>query len=247
MADFDLELAGFKVSVSSAALSITALSTIAKLTMGSGSRELRFEDLVAFTLEDRFLAIEGPKGVTNVYLKKGDKEAILPLVDAIKLRAPQALEGSVSKKLQGVEEGKERLADAKEALSEAFPTDASASKVDDRTNFFVGTFGKKISSFEGVDLFEKAIRFKGKAWSISGAQVSLEMGAPKSRMTLTRIGAGALLFGGAGAIVGGMSKKNKQRGFIEIITDEGGFVIEFDANQERKARQFLATLKNATR
>lgn len=120
-------------------------------------------------------------------------------------------------------------------------------KSGDRTNFMMGTYGKKITSFEGVDLYEKAIKFDGKAWAISGAEISMEMGAPKSRMTLTRIGTGALLFGGTGAIVGGMSKKNKQKGFIEIITDDGGFVIEFSAKLEKKARQFTMELKSASR
>ncbi len=64
----------------------------------------------------------------------------------------------------------------------------------DRTNFMFGTYGKKMSSFEGVDLYEKAIKFNGKAWAISGAEISMEMGALKSRMTLTRIGTGALFF-----------------------------------------------------
>ena len=260
----EISLISYKLLVDENRITIQALKTFAKIAMGTKHRELSLSELLAFRVEESLLALEGPLGVTNVFLKKGEREALEPLIEAIRLKAPNAVEGAVSKKLQ-TSESEEKLEtlkakmesdraemkaaqiEAKEALAEVLPTKSSDSQVGDRTNFLLGTFGKKIASFDGVDLFEKAIRFKGKAWSISGAEVSLEMGAPKSRMTLTRIGTGALLFGGAGAIVGGMSKKNKQRGFLEIITDEGGFVIEFEAKQEKKARQFLSELKKAVR
>lgn len=229
----ELSTAFSTVSVSEGGFTVV-FSTMGKLAAGEGSRDFTFAEIVAFRVDEGNLlqrpnlAIEGPLGRTDLPFKKDQKSAVMQFVDLIRERAPQAIEGSVTEQLQvsaGVRE--------------------AAEKAGDRGAFILGEYGKKLTSFEGVDLFEKAIRFGGKAWEISGAEISLEMGAPKSRMTLTRIGTGALLFGGAGAVVGGLSRKNKQKGFIEIVTADGGFIIEFHAKNERRARAFVLALKKA--
>lgn len=242
MKEFEINIDFGQITVNAKGFEVVG-SRMGKLGMGEESRSFAFDELVGFKLAEGnlmtrpHLAVEGPLGRTDLFFNKSQREDVDELLVAIRERSPKAEEGTVSRNLQIPEKGRAKVTEMQENLAEA----------GDRTNFMFGTYGKKMSSFEGVDLYEKAIKFNGKAWAISGAEISMEMGAPKSRMTLTRIGTGALLFGGTGAIVGGMSKKNKQKGFIEIITDDGGFVIEFAAKLEKKARTFTIELKSAAR
>lgn len=71
-----------------------------------------------------------------------------------------------------------------------------------------------------------------------------------SRSTATRVVGGALLGGGAGAIVGGVAKKNTvhtndtRQLFLIVTAPEWQEVVQLDPNLGAAARQFAATLYN---
>lgn len=74
---------------------------------------------------------------------------------------------------------------------------------------------------------------------IAGATAEFESGADRTRPTLTRIGAGAILAGPVGAIAGGMFKKDKTKGYVTIVFPDGASVIiEGPAKDEKKMRAF---------
>lgn len=83
--------------------------------------------------------------------------------------------------------------------------------------------------------------FKGGSKPITGASAEFESGADRSRPTLTRIGAGAILAGPAGAIVGGLFKKDTSKCYVTILFPDGDTVIiEGPSKDEGKMRQFAA-------
>lgn len=77
--------------------------------------------------------------------------------------------------------------------------------------------------------------------TISGAAASFESGADRSRPTLTRIGAGAIIAGPAGAIVGGLFKKDTSKCYVTVVFADGDTaIIEGPSKDEKKMRQFAA-------
>ncbi|QAB17137.1 DUF4429 domain-containing protein [Leucobacter muris] len=79
--------------------------------------------------------------------------------------------------------------------------------------------------------------------SIAGATAEFESGAEKTRPTLTRIGAGALLAGPVGAVAGGMFKKDRTKGYVTIVFADGATVIiDGPAKDEKKMREFAARI-----
>ncbi|KAM9866750.1 hypothetical protein ACIFOC_00442 [Leucobacter aridicollis] len=93
---------------------------------------------------------------------------------------------------------------------------------------------------QGTDLIYPSpggAHFKG----LSGAKALFESGADQSRPTLTRIGAGAVIAGPAGAIVGGLFKKNTSKGYVTVEFPDGeAVIIEGPVKDETKMRQFAA-------
>lgn len=82
-------------------------------------------------------------------------------------------------------------------------------------------------------------KFKSVTKPIAGATAAFESGADLSRPTLTRIGAGALIAGPAGAVVGALFKKNTGKCYVTVIFPDGDTVIlEGPARDETKLRQF---------
>lgn len=76
---------------------------------------------------------------------------------------------------------------------------------------------------------------------IEGAEATFESGADKSRPTLTRIGAGAIIAGPAGAIVGGLFKKDTSKAYVTVIFADGDTaIIEGPGKDELKLRKFAA-------
>ena len=74
---------------------------------------------------------------------------------------------------------------------------------------------------------------------LQGASATFELGADKSRPTLTRVGAGALIAGPAGAVVGALFKKDTSRNYITVIFSDGDTVIiDGPAKDEKKMRLF---------
>ncbi len=81
---------------------------------------------------------------------------------------------------------------------------------------------------------------------IAGATAILETGDVPSRPTLTRIGAGALLAGPVGAIVGGLFKKDKSKVYVSVILADGRLVlIDAPKKDVPKAMQFVAKVNAA--
>ena len=65
----------------------------------------------------------------------------------------------------------------------------------------------------------------------------MKTGASAHRMTATRIGAGALVLGPLGAILGGMSKKDKTKIYVIIELADGAILsMDAKAKEEPKAR-----------
>lgn len=76
---------------------------------------------------------------------------------------------------------------------------------------------------------------------IAGAVAEFESGSDRSRPTLTRIGAGALLAGPVGAIAGGMFKKDRTKVYVTIVfPDQATAIIDGPAKDEKKLREFAA-------
>ena len=103
------------------------------------------------------------------------------------------------------------------------------------------------TSYEGYSLMADKLRKGGKSWPIAGAHAQCDSGASAKRMTLTRVGTGALVLGPLGAILGGMAKKDRTRVYVlvELSTGEG---ISFDvpAKDEAKAREFVMKVNGAS-
>lgn len=84
-------------------------------------------------------------------------------------------------------------------------------------------------------------RIKSVMRPVAGATAAFESGADKSRPTLTRIGAGAIVAGPVGAVLGGMFKKDTSKCYVTVIFDDGDTVIiEGPASDEAKMRKFAA-------
>lgn len=76
---------------------------------------------------------------------------------------------------------------------------------------------------------------------IAGARAEFESGSDRTRPTLTRIGAGALLAGPVGAVAGGMFKKDRTKAYVTITFEDGATVIiDGPAKDEKKMREFTA-------
>lgn len=82
-------------------------------------------------------------------------------------------------------------------------------------------------------------KFKQIRKPVQGAQATFERGSDRDRPTLTRVGAGALIAGPAGAVVGALFKKNTSRNYITVIFSDGDTaIIDGPSKDERKMRAF---------
>ncbi|GAA1579225.1 hypothetical protein [Leucobacter aridicollis] len=122
---------------------------------------------------------------------------------------------------------------AKAALAEQAAAHATEKEITSRSFEVISYAGHKVSG----GLFATPTGAK----SIAGASALFESGADHSRPTLTRIGAGAVIAGPAGAIVGGLFKKNTAKGYVTVEFPDGeAVIIEGPAKDETKMRQFAA-------
>lgn len=81
---------------------------------------------------------------------------------------------------------------------------------------------------------------------VAGATAEFDSGATKKNMTATRVLGGAVLFGPAGAIVGGMLKKDRSKVYVVIdIPGRGSVVLDAPAKDEKAAREFAAKVNAA--
>lgn len=83
---------------------------------------------------------------------------------------------------------------------------------------------------------------------VAGATAEYESGADQRRTTLTRVAGGAIIAGPAGAIVGGMFKKNESRGYVTVTFPDGDVaVIDGPIKDEKKLREFAIIVNRAGR
>lgn len=86
----------------------------------------------------------------------------------------------------------------------------------------------------------------GMSRSATGAVAEFESGADQKRTTLTRVAAGAIVAGPAGAIVGGLFRKNKSRVYVTITFPDGDVaVIDGPVKDERQLREFARVVNVA--
>lgn len=111
--------------------------------------------------------------------------------------------------------------------------------------------GRYNTSLNGVACMNGKIRRGVRSWPVAGASCTVESGASSSRMTLTRVGAGAVVLGPVGAILGGLAKKDRSRVYV-VLTVPGdgehpGEVFSFDVpvKDEKDAREFASKVNAA--
>lgn len=84
-------------------------------------------------------------------------------------------------------------------------------------------------------------KFKSVTKPVAGASAEYESGADRKRPTLTRIGAGAIIAGPVGAVVGGLFQKDRTKGYVTVIFADGDTaIIEGPVKDEAKMRKFAA-------
>lgn len=81
--------------------------------------------------------------------------------------------------------------------------------------------------------------FKRFHYNLTDCEVELVDGGERQRMTVTRIGAGALLAGPVGALIGGMAKKDLSKTFALMSTPDGVRRLEATGKEAQKAREFM--------
>jgi len=84
-----------------------------------------------------------------------------------------------------------------------------------------------------------------KAYPIARCTVEMVEGGKPSRMTATRIGAGALLAGPVGAIIGGMAKKDRSKTWLIVTHPGGAFQEEVSGKDKPKAVAFVRSFEAA--
>jgi hypothetical protein len=81
---------------------------------------------------------------------------------------------------------------------------------------------------------------------LAGARADYSVGVPHSRSTVTRVATGAVLAGGLGAMVGGLSRKDKTKIYvgIDVVHNNVAGFVEFDvpAKEEKAVRAFVRAI-----
>lgn len=81
--------------------------------------------------------------------------------------------------------------------------------------------------------------FKPVSKPVLGAEAIFEKGSDTKRPTLTRIGAGALIAGPVGAVVGGVLRKNTSKNYVTVVFADGDTaIIEGPVKDEKAMREF---------
>jgi hypothetical protein len=84
--------------------------------------------------------------------------------------------------------------------------------------------------------------------SVAGATAEFELGADQKRTTLTRVAAGAIVAGPAGAIVGGLFRKNKSQAYVTVTFPDGDVaILDGPVKDEPQLREFARVVNAAGR
>ncbi|MHB1020701.1 MAG: hypothetical protein ACYC1R_10945 [Coriobacteriia bacterium] len=111
---------------------------------------------------------------------------------------------------------------------------------------------RKLGSLAGLTLFEHALATPSGTVNLEAEQVRVAVDTAgnlmqSQRASLGRVAAGGLLFGPAGAIVGGMFKKSQTHDnrelYILVESDIVAAVAQCDPDKGGEARQFVAKIQ----
>jgi hypothetical protein len=101
-------------------------------------------------------------------------------------------------------------------------------------------------SFKGYTFQGNELRKGLRSWPLNECEANVETGAAvSSRVTATRVVAGAMMFGNTGALVGAISKKDRSKVYLTISVADNVFLEEVRGLDEGKARQFANKLNQA--
>lgn len=89
----------------------------------------------------------------------------------------------------------------------------------------------------------------GEAIALRGAHAELmDADAARSRVTATRVAAGAIVAGPVGALIGGLAKKSTGRVYVMVTSDDGRVLSGDGASKESgKAAELVARINAASR
>lgn len=109
------------------------------------------------------------------------------------------------------------------------------------------TFGRHDAdcSFKGIKVSGGRVQKGLAAYPVAKCAVDLVEGGKPSRMTATRIGAGAVLAGPIGAIIGGMAKKDRSKTWVIVTHPGGAFQEEVSSKDKPKAVAFVRAFEAA--
>lgn len=103
------------------------------------------------------------------------------------------------------------------------------------------------AKFGGYTVKNGVLHGKGRAIDIVDATAEATLGSPGRRSTLTRMGAGALIAGPAGFIVGAVARKDTSKCFVTIEAPSGFVVVEGRAKDYADAAAFADAVNRASR
>lgn len=101
--------------------------------------------------------------------------------------------------------------------------------------------------FGGYSLRHGLLSGQGKTIRVDGATAEATQGAPSQRSTLTRMGAGALIAGPIGFVVGAVARKNTSKCYVTIEVPDGVVIIESKAKDFPDAVRFADAVNRAAR
>lgn len=108
---------------------------------------------------------------------------------------------------------------------------------------------KPIATFAGWTLTRTTIEAEGQQHPIQGARAEVETSGDMGKQVRAgRVITGGVLFGPAGAVVGGLLRKSRNQIYITITFPNGDTgLIEAPAKQETEARRFAVAINNAAK
>jgi hypothetical protein len=107
-------------------------------------------------------------------------------------------------------------------------------------------FKKSTGAFRGLTLSGRTLSKGFRSWPASECEIVIDTGANvSSRVTGTRVAAGALLAGTTGALIGAIAKKDRSAVYMTVVTPDDMFLEKVSGLDEVKARDFAMKVKRA--
>lgn len=107
----------------------------------------------------------------------------------------------------------------------------------------------KANRFRSLSLCDGYLTQNSQSWPVQDAKASIESaGIAGSRVSATRLVGGAILGGGAGALIGAVARKDQSSIFLTIEFSDGTILVEeFPASDEGDGRRFAARINSIAR